>query len=782
MTPTTRLLALAIAAALSLPQHARATDAEDKDGKHAKTLDAVLVEGTLTRGQSTNQNATMLDADQLEDELAESMEDVIRYIPGVSVSDMGRFGDNGFNIRGIEGNRVTMTVDGLSMSEGVETSALYEFFRAGQGGVDIDSLKGVEIIKGADSITAGSGALGGAVLFTTKDPRNYLQAGGNDSYIGGKFGYTGHNGEKLGSLTVANRTGIVESMLVYTRRQAHESEGWYDDTAATTGSARRMPDPVEHDSTNILAKLDLALSDAHRLSAVYEYNRVDNLVENLSRVSPPAFFERWGDDDTARDRYGLIYAWSAETPAFDTLELRLDHQRTASHGITRMRTGTGSSANPRPGPNTTPCTPALPCTRAEDRRTDQTQDKLALDLDKSAGAHALAYGLAWQRREIDFTAIDYRWNNAGALDSATIDPAQVPGTEVKAWNLYLQDRLALQGDRLQLHLGVRYDRYDYTPTLSPTFIDNTGSVRAVSFAAPSWQTGIHYEIRPGHSLWAQAGRGFRAPTTAEMYAPTSTAQIIEVATGNSVTVPTIAANPDLAAETSLNLETGYRWQGAQSRFGISLFRDRYDDFIESVRVTRNPGTQYRTCAGNVCTTRQGYDVTTTANAGEVTVTGIELEGQWQLGEAWLLRTAWTHNRGEVANGRPLDSINPDRGVLGLSWQGLAGRLRVTGNLTHALAKDADDVDISPNQIGTASAPFLSEAYTVVDLFGSYRVNDHLRINAGLYNLFDERYSQWARIRNVSRGTSYLHGYATTEGIGRYTEPGRNLRVSVSWSF
>lgn len=782
MTPHPHLLALAISAALSLPALAHAADETGAD-KRAKTLDTVLVQGTRPPQQSANQNVTTRDAAQLEDEMAESMEDVVRYIPGVSIADMGRFGDNGFNIRGIEGDRVAMTVDGLSMAEGLETARNYEFFRAGQGGVDIDSLKSVEVVKGADSITAGSGALGGAVLFTTKDPRDYLQASGNDTYLGGKFGYTGYNGEKLGSLTLANRSGIVESMLVYTRRQAHEAEGWYGDTAVDTGSARRTPDPIDHDSTNILAKLEFVLSDAHRLGLVYERNRVDNLVDNLSRVSPPGYLTRLGDDHTARDRYGLVYRWNVSLAAFDDMELRLDRQDTESHGITRIVAGSGTSANPTPTPATTPCTLAKPCNRAEDRATDQTLDKIALDFDKQAGHHALAYGAAWQRRSIDFVAIDYRWNNAGALDTATVDPAQVPGTDATARNLYLRDRVSLLDDRLQLTLGARYDRYDYSPRLSPTFQDPTGTVRDVSFSAPTGQIGASYEFLPNQSLWLQAGRGFRAPTTGEMYAPTSTTQITEVATGATVTVPSTAANPNLEAETSLNLEAGWRWQSDRARFGISVFRDRYDGFIDTTSVLMNPGTEYQSCSRLGCSTGFGYSVTTTANVGKVTVKGVELEGQWQLAQSWLLRTAWTHNQGENELGKPLNSINPDRGVVGLSWQGLDGRLRLTGNLTHALAKRKSDVQPVENVMtGTVVYPFLSDAYTVFDLFGSYRFNQHLRINAGLYNLLDERYYQWARIRNVTPGDFPLYGYATDDGIGRYSEPGRNIRVSVSWSF
>ena len=40
----------------------------------------------------------------------------------------------------------------------------------------------------------------------------------------------------------------------------------------------------------------------------------------------------------------------------------------------------------------------------------------------------------------------------------------------------------------------------------------------------------------------------------------------------------------------------------------------------------------------------------------------------------------------------------------------------------------------------------------------------------------------AEIRNVTRGDFYLYGYATDDGIGRYSEPGRNWRVSLNWTF
>lgn len=751
-----------------------ATEGVEEGDEAPAQLGAVRVEDRYERRASLSRNVTVMDAATLEDEMVQSMEDVIRYMPGVSIVDLGRFGDNGFNIRGLEGDRVSLIVDGLAFPESLETAANYEFFRAGRGGLDVDTLKQIEVIKGADSITAGSGGLGGALVFTTKDPRDYLAPSGNDSHLGAKLGYTEHNDEKMYSLTLANRTGRIESMLVYTHRDGHESEGWYSSTEANSGPDRRQPDPVDRQSHNLLAKLQLVLGDAHRVGAVYEYGKADNWVENLSRVGTAAYLERWGDDSNRRDRYGVVYEGHFVTPFFDSIEAQLDRQQNDSVGYTLILAG----ANCPVFEDST----SGPCLRSEDRASEQVLDRLAVDFTKDVEAgglrHFLVYGTALQRRDVSFSAIDTRWRTDGSVANVDIDPTQVPDTDVQAWNLYLSNRMSLLEERLSVTAGMRYDRYDYSPTLGPLFQDETGTVLDRRFSAPSWQTGVEYRVQPQHALWAQVARGFRAPTVGEMYAPTATAVATDVATGEEVQVWNSAANPDLGAEKSLNTELGYRWETARGHIGLSLFRDRYSDFIESTRLIRNPEIEYESCnAAGTCTITVGNSYTTRANIGKVTVKGAELDGRLRVGEGWLLRFSWTHSEGERADGTPLDSINPHNGILGLSHFSSSGRWMLTGNVSRSQPKKRDDVNVTGS-----TEPFLSASWTVFDVFGGYNVTEALRIQGGLYNVFNEEYYLWPRIRLVQRGETPLFGQATETGFGRYSEPGRNARVTVSYRF
>lgn len=376
------LLSLAVLASLSAIPAAHADAPAD-----AGTLDTVRVEAERAKkSTSRNQNVTVLTAADLDADMANTMEEAIRYIPGVSVVDMGRFGDNGFNIRGLESDRVAITVDGLSLGESVETARSYEFFRGGRGDVDIDTLKSLQVIKGADSITAGSGALGGAVVFTTKDPADYLKAVGNDTHVGVKFGYSGANDETMGTLTFANRTGIAESMLVYTRREGHESESWYDATVDRIGIGRRTPDPVDSTRDNLLGKLDLQLDERNTLGFMIERGRARNEVDNLSRVYAPGYLERRGDDRNDRDRYGVRWQYRPQNALFDSVEAQLDRQVTESRGLTTILAGSGCPGR------------TVPCLRSENRATEQTLDRAALDFSKvletSGARHDIAYGLA----------------------------------------------------------------------------------------------------------------------------------------------------------------------------------------------------------------------------------------------------------------------------------------------------------------------------------------------------------------------------------------------------
>ena len=72
-------------------------------------------------------NVTVLSRADLNSELATSLADVFRYMPGVDYEAGGtRFGTEGINIRGIGGNRVAILVDGVPLSDQFDTWQLFQ--------------------------------------------------------------------------------------------------------------------------------------------------------------------------------------------------------------------------------------------------------------------------------------------------------------------------------------------------------------------------------------------------------------------------------------------------------------------------------------------------------------------------------------------------------------------------------------------------------------------------------------------------------------------------------
>jgi hemoglobin/transferrin/lactoferrin receptor protein len=53
------------------------------------------------------------------------------------------------------------------------------------------------------------------------------------------------------------------------------------------------------------------------------------------------------------------------------------------------------------------------------------------------------------------------------------------------------------------------------------------------------------------------------------------------------------------------------------------------------------------------------------------------------------------------------------------------------------------------------------------------LGEHVKLNAGIYNVTDEKYWEWADVRGRP---------ATDVAIDRYTRPGRNVSASLKVEF
>ena len=192
---------------------------EDDAEQLRQFLDAVTVSATLNPEslKDTPSTVSVIDAQTIDRRLIQNTADLIKFEPGVYIdSNLTRAGLNGFNIRGIGGNRVMTLIDG------VETAEQFDFgpFNMHQVPFDLDVLKSAEIVRSAGSSLYGSDALGGVVTFFTKDPSDYL--GSRALHIGGKTLFDGRASDTSGNVVVAGGRGRVQASLFGSYASGHE--------------------------------------------------------------------------------------------------------------------------------------------------------------------------------------------------------------------------------------------------------------------------------------------------------------------------------------------------------------------------------------------------------------------------------------------------------------------------------------------------------------------------------------------------------------------------------
>ncbi|HHF1302804.1 TPA: TonB-dependent hemoglobin/transferrin/lactoferrin family receptor, partial [Haemophilus influenzae] len=199
----------------------------------------------------------------------------------------------------------------------------------------IETLKEVNITKGANSIKSGSGSLGGSVIYKTKDARDYLL--NKDYYVSYKKGYATENNQSFNTLTLAGRYKKFDALVVTTRRNGHELEN-YDYKNAdslTQGKKREKADPYKIEQDSTLLKLSFNPTENHRftlaadlyehrsrgqdLSYTLKYQRSGNETDEVD--------SRHTNDKTKRRNISFSYENFSQTPFWDTLKLTYSDQR-----------------------------------------------------------------------------------------------------------------------------------------------------------------------------------------------------------------------------------------------------------------------------------------------------------------------------------------------------------------------------------------------------------------------------------------------------------------------
>lgn len=209
-------------------------------------------------------------------------------------------------------------------------------------------------------------------------------------------------------------------------------------------------------------------------------------------------------------------------------------------------------------------------------------------------------------------------------------------------------------------------------------------------------------------------------------------------------------------EKTTQLDVGIQYRTAKIEAWASAYAGRIDDFILFDYLPAMGGVGPVTAAGNV----------------DASIHGAEAGITWKVTPKWKVdgSIAWAWGENSTQN-RALPQMSPFEARLGATWD--SNDRWSAGALVRAVAPQQRIAPSQGNVVGRDLAP--TPGFVTLALNASYRINDLVRITAGIDNVFDRYYAEHL---NLAGNADF--GYPADPV--RIPEPGRTgwLRIGVSY--
>ncbi len=202
--------------------------AETTDEKNAtETNHPVTVYGDPLAITSATRSTALTDEEDLRKIQPKSVAEAVKHHANVTVAGGSRPNSQTVNIRGLEGNRILQTIDGVRQvfESGHRPSYL----------LDPSLLKEVEVVKGPASSIWGSGALGGVIAQRTINATDVLEG---DQTFGGfvKSGVNTNNHESNNVVTLAGQANDFDWLFNANYRDSDDFQLGNDEALENSAS------------------------------------------------------------------------------------------------------------------------------------------------------------------------------------------------------------------------------------------------------------------------------------------------------------------------------------------------------------------------------------------------------------------------------------------------------------------------------------------------------------------------------------------------------------------
>ena len=703
------------------------------------TISATRNEQNVNRVPST---ISVYDRNSLDRQNVNTIRELVRYETGVSVGGAGTRSRNaGYNIRGIDGDRILTQEDGVEVPDNFFNGP---YAKTRRNYVDPEIVKSVEVLRGPASALYGSSAIGGAVSYFTLDPGDIIKPG-QDFGAHLKTGYSSDDDSWLSSGTLSGRVHEVDGLLHLSHRNGHETASYKGNDC--TGLARTSANPEDARTTNMLAKLGLNYGDDNHLVMTYEDYKDNRYVDLKNAIGGPFvdgkgmnfYRKRLGNDVITRKRFGLKNSLTIESPVADHISTSLNYQIANTDQAT-----------------TEIYKKEIRLLRTHDTLYEENQRVFDVQLNKNLSLfetdHKVTYGITG-RHQKDTSLREESESNVVKKYSDFPDPT------INTYSLFAQDQIIWK--KWTFLPAVRYDYTHLKPKLTKEFLNtvNPTGQYPVTDKKIMWhhvtpKLGLTYSLTDQYTWFGQYSEGFRTPSAKALYGRFENLDLGYI----------VEPNANLKPETSKGIETGIRSESHYGSFDIALFYNGYSKFIdEDSAVVGGTVEQFKS-----------------VNINSAHIKGAEAKGRINLGLFGSPNGLYTQGSVSYAygrnedNGEPLNSVNPLKGVFVLGYD----HEDYGGLLIWTLVKNQNRVDSTTFHTpdGSTDGPTKTRGFGTIDLTAYYKVTNDVTINLGLYNLTDKKYWYWDDVRSYdSVGEAAVTGPAN---LDRLTQPGRNFAINI----
>ncbi|QDL54195.1 TonB-dependent hemoglobin/transferrin/lactoferrin family receptor [Rhodoferax aquaticus] len=704
---------------------------------HVPALKEVVVSGSRSEQDKDELPITMevKDRKAIEAEQIRDIRDVARDMPNVSVKRSptrntlaqvaeGRDGNAGFNVRGLDGNRVLLLVDGM------RTPLSYTFGgnSFGRDYFDLGLVERVELVKGPAASLYGSDGLAGVVNMITREPASMLKDGAS---FGGtaSLGYSSDDAGTTAGVALAGKaTDTVQWLVAANVNNASAMSNMGRNDVAN--GDRTVPNPQTDKTESVMGKLVFQprAGSKHSITAEHVAKRSDVDVMT-ARAKPPILASTVIGLKTAitqqRDRLTFESRERVDTAFADSVQGALSYQASKSQDYSYEDRNTTAD-------------------RIRDLSYEEKAWQFGLRAEKllpqvGVGSHKLSYGVDGVS-----TQIESMLTGVTPAPGDSLPVKRFPDTRESSSAVYVHDEW-LVGD-WTITPGIRFDSY----SLKAEQAGFQSTATSLSGNAVSPKLGALYRANADWSMYGSYAAGFKAPNAFQVN------NFFENALQGYKTIP----NPDLKPERSQNFELGLRGRLGHVDLDVAVFESRYTDLIEDRKQVSATGVTPR--------------VFQSVNINRAQISGFEIKGNWMLGTvgSGIVSTQWAYGQSRGTNsdtGAPINSIDPAKLNLGLKYSSAAWDARLSA--THYAAKSASDVDNTDP--GVAANQFVTPEAVTLDLSGQWRVRKGLRLNAAINNLTDQKVWRWSDVRGLDKSASF---------VDLYTQSGRNAQVTVVAEF